>query len=300
MIFISGGTGFIGSHSVRKLATEGRDLRLLTHGGPGLAFDVPQEHVEFVRGSVTDPASLKGKMDGCDTVINFVGIIVEVGDATFERIHVEAVKNLIAEAKNAGIQRFIHISALGTSDKPASEYFRTKWMAEQIIKTSGIPYVILRPSLVFGPEDKFFNMLRPMLYSPVIPVVGEGTTTFQPIWVEDIASCIASATDDDKPLNGVWEIAGSERLSFDCLLDRMADAMDLAPRIKLHIPVSLVKPVARAMEAVLPRPPLTSDQLKMISVDNVTDSNAITEIFGVEPRSFGETIKEYWKKEEKH
>jgi len=296
MIFVSGGTGFIGSHSAKKLVAEGHNLRLITTGGPGLAAGVPQEHVEFVRGSITEPASLKGKMDGCDTVINFVGIIVEVRGATFERIHVEAAENLIKEAKNAGVRRFIHISALGTSEQPASEYFRTKWMAEQIIKTSGIPYVILRPSLVFGPEDKFFNMLKPMLYSPITPVVGDGKTMFQPIWVEDIASCIVRAVEDDKPLNGVWEIAGPEQFSFDELLDQMADALDLAPRIKLHIPVCLMKPVAGVMEAVLPRSPLTSDQLRMLSVDNVTDSNAITEVFGVEPRSFRETIGEYWKR----
>lgn len=296
MIFVSGGTGFIGSHAVRKLVAAGYKLRLLAFKGPGLATGLPAEHVEYSIGSITDPVSLKGKMDGCDVAINFVGIIVQVREATFERIHVEGVRNLLEEAKRAAVKRFIHISALGASDKPSSEYFRTKWLAEQLIKTSGIPYVILRPSLVFGPEDKFFNMLKPMLYSPVVPVVGTGKTRFQPIWVGDIASCVAKSVDDEKPLNGVWEIAGPGQMTFDALLDRMADVLNLAPRLKLHIPVGLMRPVARAMEAILPKPPLTTDQLKMLSIDNVTPANALVEVFGIQPHPFRETIREYMKR----
>jgi len=296
MIFASGGTGFIGSHAVRKLAGAADKLRLLTHGGQGLAAGLPSDRVEYILGNFTIPELLKGKMDGCDIVVNFVGIIVQVRDASFERIHVEGVRNLLAEAKKAGIKRFIHISALGTSDNPASEYFRTKRLAEQLIEESGIPYVILRPSLVFGPEDKFFNMLKPMLYSPIIPVVGTGKTMFQPIWVEDIASCVARCVEDEGPVNGIWEIAGPEQMTFDALLDQMADVLNLASRIKLHIPVSLVRPFAKLMEAVLPKPPLTTDQLKMLSIDNITTSNAIKDVFGVEPRSFREIAGEYWKK----
>ncbi|RJP66250.1 MAG: complex I NDUFA9 subunit family protein [Candidatus Abyssobacteria bacterium SURF_17] len=295
MIFISGGTGFIGSHAVRKLAAAEHKLRLLTVKGPGLATGLPPDQVEYSLGNITDPVSLKGKMDGCDVAINFVGIIIQVRDATFERIHVEGVRNLLEEAKRAGVKRFIHISALGTSETPASEYFRTKWLAEQLIKTSGIPYVILRPALVFGPEDKFFNMLKPTLYSPIVPVVGTGKTKFQPIWVEDIASCIVKSVGEEKPLNGVWEIAGPEQMTFDTVLDRMADALNMAPRIKLHVPVSLMMPVARLMEAVLPKPPLTTDQLKMLSIDNVTAANALTDVFGVQPHSFRETVTQYWR-----
>jgi NADH dehydrogenase len=292
MIFVSGGTGFIGSHAARKLVASGHKLRLLTVRDAGLAAGLPSDQVEYIKGGIPDPYSLKGKMEGCDVAVNFVGIIVQVREATFERIHVQGIQNLLEEANRAGVKRFVHISALGTSDKPVSEYFRTKWRAEQLIKTSGIPYVILRPSIVFGPEDKFFNMLRPMVYSPIVPVMGKRKTMLQPIWVEDIASCIVKSVEEDKLLNGVWEMAGPERLTFDEILDQMADAMGLAPRLKLHIPVPLMMPVARLMEAILPKPPLTTDQLKMLSIDNTTDSNAVTDVFGVRPRSF----REYWRK----
>lgn len=297
MIFVSGGTGFIGSHSVRRLAKAGHKLRLLTYSGPGLAGGLSAEQAEYVSGSITRPDSLAGRMEGCDTAINFVGIIVETRGATFKRLHVEGVKNLLEEAKRAGVKRFIHISALGTSDEPASEYFRTKLEAEELIESSGIPYIILRPSLVFGPEDKFFNMLKPMLYSPIVPVVGTGRTKFQPIWVEDVAACIVKSVESDEPLDdvlGVWEIAGPEQFTFDEMLDKMADALDLSPRLKMHVPVGCVRPIAALAEAVLPRPPITTDQLKMLSVDNTTDSDAITEVFGVEPRSLRDTLGEYW------
>ncbi|GAB4330810.1 MAG: NAD(P)H-binding protein [Candidatus Abyssubacteria bacterium] len=296
MIFVSGGTGFIGSHSVRRLVEQGQTLRLLTFKGPGLAGELPSERIKYAAGSITDPASLAGKMNGCDIAVNFVGIIVQVGDATFERIHVQGLRNLLEEAKRAEVKRFIHISALGTSEEPASEYFRTKWEAEQLTKGSGLEYVVLRPSLVFGPEDRFFNMLKPMLYLPIMPVVGTGRTRFQPIWVEDVASCVVKAVEDDTPLNGVWEVAGPEQMTFDEMLDKMADALGLSPRIKLHIPLGVMNPVAKFMETLLPRPPVTTDQLKMLSVDNITDSNAITEIFGVEPSPLRDTLRSYWRK----
>lgn len=294
MIFVSGGTGFVGSHAVKGLVEAGHSVRLLTQSGPGLATDLPQEMAEFVRGSITDPRSLKDKMEGCDIVTNFVGIIVETRQGTFENIHVDGVRNLLDEAKGAGVKRLIHISALGTSDRPASEYFKTKWMAEQLIKTSGIPYVILRPSLVFGPEDKFFNMLKPMLFSPVVPVIGSGKTLFQPIWVEDIAACIVKAAKGGKKVEGTWEIAGPEQLTFDELLDEMAEAMNMASRLKAHVPVGLMKPFATIAETILPKPPLTNDQLKMLSIDNVTDSNAIIDTFGVEPSAFRDIVCDYW------
>ena len=295
MIFVSGGTGFIGSHCVKRLIGAGHRLRLLSFKGPGLATDLPANQAEYVIGSVTDPASLKGKMEGCEVAVNFVGIIVQVREATFERIHVQGVQNLLEEAKRAGVKRFIHISALGTSDKPVSEYFRTKWQAEQLIKTSAVPYVILRPSLVFGPEDQFFNKLKPMLYSPIVPVLGDGKSRFQPIWVEDVASCIVKSVEDEKPLNGIWEIAGPEQLTFDELLDQMADVLNLAPRIKVHVPIGAVKPVAQLLES-LPKPPLTTDQLKMLSINNVTATNAITEVFGIQPRTLRDALREYWKR----
>jgi NADH dehydrogenase len=295
MIFVSGGTGFVGSHSVKRLAGAGHKLRLLTFSGKGLAAGLPEDSAEFVTGAITRPGSLAEKMEGCDIVINFVGIIVEVRGATFERIHVDGVDNLLEEAKKAGVKRFIHISALGTSEEPASEYFRTKWLGEELIKNSKIPYVILRPSLVFGPEDKFFNLLKPMLHSPIVPVVGPGQTKFQPIWVEDIASCVLKAVEDEKPLNGTWEIAGPHRFTFDKMLDRMADALGVSRRRKVHIPVRVVGPFVALGEALLPRPVLTADQLKMLSIDNTTDSNAITQVFGVKPHSFRRTVEEYWR-----
>ncbi|RJP21720.1 MAG: complex I NDUFA9 subunit family protein [Candidatus Abyssobacteria bacterium SURF_5] len=293
-IFISGGTGFIGSHSAARLIDAGHHVRLLSPKGPGHAQGLPQEHAEFVGGDLLDPDSLKGKMDGVDVAVNFVGIIVEVGEATFERVHVHGLHNLLWEAKRAGVKRFVHISALGTSDRPVSEYFRTKWQAEQLIKNSGIPYVILRPSLVFGPEDKFFNMLKPMLYLPIVPVAGGGKTRFQPIYVEDIASCIVASVEQEKPLNGIWEIAGPDQFTFDEMLDQMADVMGKAHRLKLHIPMPVMMLVARVVEKLFPKPFVTTDQLKMLSLDNATAENSLTDVFGVQPHVFRDTLRKYW------
>lgn len=295
-IFISGGTGFIGSHSVRRLIDAGHFVRLLSLRKPEQGTHAPAEQLEYAAGDILNPQSLQGKMEGCDVAVNFVGIIVEVGEATFERIHVQGLQNLLAEARRAGIRRFVHISALGTSDKPASEYFRTKWKAEQLIKDSGVPYVILRPSLVFGPEDKFFNMLRPMLNIPFIPVAGDGKTKFQPIYVEDVASCIVRSVDDEKPLNGTWEIGGPKQFTFDGMLDLMTEVLGKAHRVKFHVPMSLMMQIARMAEALLKKPFVTRDQLKMLSQDITTSSNAVRDIFEVDPHPFVETLGGYWRK----
>jgi NADH dehydrogenase len=296
MIFVSGGSGFIGSHAVEKLMAAGHELRLMKCSGQGDkdAGTAERPGVEYVSGDICDSSSLAGKMDGCDTAINFVGIIIETRGATFENIHVNGVANLLEEAGRAGVGRFIHISALGTSDEPASEYFRTKRAAEKKIIASGIPYVILRPSLVCGPEDKFFNMLKPMLYSPIVPVVGTGKTRFQPIWVEDLASCVLEAVGGDAPLGGVWEVAGPRKMSFDEMLDVMSGVLGKAARPKIHIPVACMRPFAKLAESLLQRPPITTDQLKMLAIDNATDSDAIREIFGVDPRPLDEVLREYW------
>ena len=294
-IFISGGTGFIGSHSARRLIEAGHQVRLLRDKGAGHAKDLASEQTSFVDGNILEPGSLSGLMEGCDAAINFVGIIMEVGQATFERIHVQGLRNLVEEAKRSDVKRFIHISALGTSDRPASEYFRTKWEGEQLLKNSGVDYVIFRPSLVFGPEDKFFNMLKPMMHLPVIPVPGDGKTKFQPIYVEDIASCMVQAVEKEEPLNGIWEIGGSKQFTYDEMLDRMADVLDKAHRLKLHIPMPLMMVVARVVEKLFKKPFVTRDQLKMLSLDNATSQNAITEVFGIQPHRFSETLRKYWK-----
>jgi uncharacterized protein YbjT (DUF2867 family) len=296
LVFMSGGTGFIGSHSANRLIQAGHKVRLLSTKGPGHARRLSPAQTEFVNGDILDPESLKGKMEGCDAAINFVGIIVEVGDTTFERIHVHGLHNLLGEAKRSGIKRFIHISALGTSDKPVSEYFRTKWQGEQLIKSSGMPYVVLRPSLVFGPEDKFFNMLKPMLSLPIIPVAGNGKTKFQPIYVEDLASCLVQAVEKDESLNEVWEVAGPQQFSFDEMLDLMAMVLGKSKKTKIHIPMPFMTVFARVAEKLFSTPFVTRDQLKMLSLDNTTSSNAVTDIFGVQPHRFDETLREYWKR----
>lgn len=297
-IFVSGGTGFIGSHAVKRLLKAGHKVRLLVHKKPLAKGKEEDEALETVQGDVTDLVSLSGLMDGCDAACNFVGIILEVGRATFERIHVEACKNLLEEAKRARVRRFLHISALGTSEEPVSRYFKTKWEAEQLIKKSGLPYVILRPSLVFGPEDKFFNMLKPFIKLPIMAVVGSGKTRFQPIWVEDVASCVLQGLEKEEVVNRVIQIAGPEVMTFDEILDIMSAVLKSRP-LKVHIPVPLVQPGAWLMERLLTQPLVTTDQLKMLQVDNITDTTEMLKYFKVEHKSLREGLESYWLKGKK-
>src|SRR6266540_2861127 len=168
-VFLIGGTGFIGGHLRNALLRSGHEIRLLTHRKSGEAA----EGVEQVEGDVTRPQTFAGKVKGCDVTINLVGIIREfpARGMTFERLHVEATRNVLAAAREAGVKRHLQMSALGTRPAASSEYHRSKFRGEQLVRGSALDWTIFRPSIVFGPEDDFVNKLAGYIRSyPAVPV----------------------------------------------------------------------------------------------------------------------------------
>ncbi|MSQ07096.1 MAG: NAD-dependent epimerase/dehydratase family protein, partial [Dehalococcoidia bacterium] len=208
-VLVTGATGFLGRRVVRELLDRGHRVRALVHT-PGREALLPPGSVTVHQGSVSQPESLAAACWGVDAVVHLVAIIRRSKGASFDDVNRQGTANVVAAAKAAGgVQKLVHVSVIGAADNPALPYLQSKWQGEQAVVNSGVPYTILRPSLLFGEGDEFLNTLAGLVrVLPVVPVVGSGRNQFQPIAAEDLAKCVALAL-ERPPLNGqTIEIGG--------------------------------------------------------------------------------------------
>ena len=291
-IFLTGGTGFVGSHLRRALREKGHDIRLLVHRRGGATEDGEEQ----VEGDVTRPDTFADTVKGCDATINLVGIIREFPGrgVTFERLHVEATANVIAAAQKAGVRRHLQMSALGTRPGAASAYHRSKYRAEEMVRTSGLDWTIFRPSIIFGPQDAFVNLLAGYIrHYPAVPVIGDGTYRLQPIAADDVARCFTLALEMPETIGQTFELCGPDRLSYNEMLDAIGRALGRKHVSKLHNPLPLMKLVVPLLQG-LPFFPITMDQILMLVEENICDGNG-REAFSFEPVRFAEGIARYLK-----
>ncbi len=297
MILVTGGTGFVGRNIVRRLVREEKQkVRCLVRKESRREV-LEGLKVEFCEGDITSPKTLEGAMKGVDTVIHIVGIIREIPpEVTFERIHAEGTATVVKAAKRAGVKKFVHMSAMSSQPEAPSRYHKTKWSGQESVRLSGIPFVILRPSIICGKEDEFVNMfakiIRQTWFSPVFYVIGSGKVKMQPIYVGDVAYCFAKAATSENIVNKVYELGGPEQLSMDEIIDTIIKVMG-AWKKKLHLPIAVARPVARMMEKLSEKPILTREQLLMMESDNVGDIAAMKKDFKLEPMGFEDAIRTY-------
>ncbi|MBI1846273.1 MAG: complex I NDUFA9 subunit family protein [Candidatus Rokubacteria bacterium] len=283
-ILVTGATGFVGRSVVHALCAEGRLVRCLVRRGSERDLR-GFEALERVEGDVRSPRSLEDAVAGCDAVIHLVGIIREFPDRgiTFERLHHLATENVLAAAAAAGVGRFLHMSALGTRPGARSRYHQTKWAGEEAVRGSGLAWTIFRPSIIYGRGDGFVSMLADMIRrAPVVPVLGSGQHRLQPVPVEQIATAFARAIDRPATEKHVYEAGGPEAVSMVRLLDLIGEALG-RPRVrKIHVPLGLITPLARALHR-LPGFPVTPDQLLMLEADSTCDPGPFFRAFDLEP-----------------
>lgn len=291
-IFVTGATGFVGGHLVEDLLLRGMKLRCLVRSeekGRSLAA----RGIGVVRGDISDAASIKGVLGPEDFVVHLVGIIEEKGPATFRAVHTEGTANLTAEAKRAGVTHFFYQSALGADRNSWSGYLRTKAEAEDIVKQSGLDYTIFRPSLIIGPWDGFTRKILDMLkLSPVIPIPGEGGARFQPVYIKDWLRCIGKVIEEPRSYLSTYDIGGPEQLTYCEIVEAMASESGRTKPV-FHIPMGLMKLSALFLETVLPSPPVTSDQLRLLESDNICAPDAVEKNFGFRPVKFREALREF-------
>jgi uncharacterized protein YbjT (DUF2867 family) len=279
MILVTGGTGFVGPHVVHALRARELPVRVLVRdtrrGARAAAWGA-----ELATGDVTDPASLRAAMAGVDTVVHLVAII-KGSRADFDRVMAGGTRNLVAAAKNAGVRRFVLMSALGVNEqtKNAVPYFAAKWEMEQAVKESGIEHVIFRPSFVFGKDGGALpTFIRLARFAPVTPIVGPGTLRLQPIWVEDVAEHFARAVDLGPAANRAFELGGPDAPTWNEFWERLKRVLG-SRRPSIHVPVAAMR-LQAALTEKLPGAPVTRDQLTMLLLgDNVVTSPDAVDTF---------------------
>ena len=267
MILVTGATGFVGGHVVRALASAGERVRALVRDANGAAV-LDDVECELVRGDVTDIPSLRAAVDGCTAVVHLVAILVGK-PADFERVMTQGTQNLLDVSRDAGVSRFVQMSALGTSEetKDTVPYYHAKWAIEEAVRGSGLGHAILRPSFVFaGDGGALAQFARIAKLAPVTPVIGNGTQRLQPIWADDLARAVTLAVRRNDDL--LVELGGPDVVDWNEFWSQLKAALGMR-RPALHVPFWFMRPQAALLER-LPRPPVTRDQLRMLQLsDNV-------------------------------
>ncbi len=282
----------MGGHVVHEL--RGRDLpvRCLVrdprHGSKLAAWGA-----ELVQGDMTDPASVRRAADGAETVVHLVAIR-QGRERDFRRIMVDGTRDLLGAAKDAGVGRFVLMSALGTSEqtKDLVPYFRAKWEMEELVRAAGIPFVIFRPSFVFGRDGGILpTFVKLARYSPVTPITGSGKQRIQPIWVDDVAAHFGEGVTGDDVTGNTYELGGPDAVTWNELWARLKRVLGQR-RPSIHVPMAVMRANALITERLPGNIPLTRDLLKMLEHgDNVVSNDEAVRTFQLPLLSLDEQLR---------
>jgi len=292
-VLITGASGFVGRAVSEAVILEGHSVRRMARGIR------PQDAgTDWVKGSVLCPEDLRQALDGCDAVVHLVGIIGEVGDQTFERVHHEATLRVVEAALACGVRRMVHMSALGTRPNAISRYHQTKWAAEEVVRSSGLAWTVFRPSLIYGPGDGFVGLFTRMSrWSPVLPVIGRGTSMLQPVAVECVAQAFARSLDSKAAVGTTYDLCGPQRLTMPQILRSILQTTGRRRGV-VRIPRGLAWVQAAILELLFARllhrvSPLSRDQILMLEEDNVGDSGPAQRDFQLPSIPFAEGIRRF-------
>jgi NADH dehydrogenase len=290
-VFVTGGAGFVGNHVLSGLMEKGHKVVVLLRPGSEHKLKRPTE-VEVVTGDVTEIADMTQGMKGCDAVVHLVGIIRAFPSrgVTFERLHTEATANVIAAAKETGISRLLHMSALGARKDGPTAYLRTKFAAEELVRQSGLNYTIFRPSLIFGRGGEAIKMFADMVTKTVVPIIGDGKYRFQPVSVGTVAQGFVQALELEAAQGQTLDVGGPDNVTFDEIIDTLARVMGKTIA-KIHIPVFPLRLFTSALQHA-PGYPLTNDQITMLLEGGTCDEKPFYELLGLESISLEETLRE--------
>ena len=293
---VLGGSGFIGRYIVQRLAARGDVIPVGCRRAEEAKFLKPLGDVGQIATlnlTIDDEQILPAFLAGNDALVNCVGILRESGSQTFDRVHHTGPARLARLAREAGIERFVHISAIGADPRSSSAYARTKAAGEAAVRDAFPTVTILRPSVVFGAEDQFFNRFAAMAtISPVLPLIGGGHTRFQPVYVGDVADAVVKCLDDPTAAGRTYELGGPKVYTFRELIELVLGEIR-RKRLLVDLPFGLAAIQARLM-SILPNPPLTPDQVELLKRDNVVSSGALTlAALGIAPTAVEGVLPSY-------
>jgi uncharacterized protein YbjT (DUF2867 family) len=306
LVTVFGGSGFVGSQIVRALAKRGLRIRVAVRN-PGRGYrlrmlgDVGQ--IEIVQANLRHPVSVARALEGAEGAVNAVGVLYESGRQKFHTLHAMGVRTVAEAARARGVSRFVQVSAIGADPQSPAKYARTKAIGEAAVRDVIPSAVIVRPSVVFGQDDHFFNFFATLASrSPVLPLIGGGATRFQPVFVTDVAAAVAAALTNPDVQGATFELGGPSVMSFKALMELMLKEIQ-HERLLLPIPFEVAKLIgaggdmlaaARGLIGLIPPPPITSDQVEMLRVDNVVAEGALgLAELGVTPTALEPIIPTY-------
>lgn len=284
-VLVTGGTGFVGRHVCRALAARGYVPRILVREGS--QDRIPEDMRRSCRitpGDATNLEFMENAAQGTDAIVHLVGIIREfpARGVTFEEAHVHATRNALRAAQRWGIRRFVHMSALGAEPGGRTAYFDSKGRAEDLVRRSDLAWTIFRPSIIFGPGDRFVNEIAGAVRRvPFLPVPGDGRYLLQPVFVGDVAKGFADAVGRDDLGGRSFDVGGPERFSYNELVDRVAASVGRGVR-KVHVPVGPVRRAVRFLSR-FERFPVTPDQVEMLLGGSACDGGPFYAAFGFDP-----------------
>lgn len=297
-IALIGGSGFLGAYVARELAKRGHRLRIVCRNPQAEAAARLKTcgnlgQVALVYGDLGRPETLAIHLRGVDVVVNLVGVLYEKGGQRFQVLHANGAEKLAQMAHVVGVRRFVQVSALGVDKAADAAYARTKLAGEHAVRAAFPEAVILRPGVLFGAEDNFFNQFACMArFSPALPLFNGGDTRFQPAYVGDVAAAVAACVEDDMHVGRTYELGGSDVFTFRQLMEFVLRQTHRR-RLLLPMPMGLARLLAAVLEK-FPRPPLTRDQLRLLAHDNLVSPDALTFAqIGIRPQAVGQVVPEY-------
>jgi NADH dehydrogenase len=283
-IAVVGATGFVGRAIVARLTESGHRVIAISRTGRRLA--------EWPRGVSTRAAdvatgrNLAPALEGAAAVVHLVAIPRESSGRTFADVNVRGTQRVVEAATAAGIRRLVHLSVLGVADDPKLRYLYSKWLGERIVRDSDLEWVVLRPSLMFGPGDGFFSLVRTTLkwWSPgVVAIPGDGDTRFQPLAVDDLALAVERSLTDADRARQVYKLGGPDWVTYREIVDAVMQVTGMR-RLKLPMPIPLISALTAVTDRILPIFPVSHDQIASLQRPNFTDRDAFERAFGTRPR----------------
>ncbi|MDQ2689275.1 MAG: complex I NDUFA9 subunit family protein [Chloroflexota bacterium] len=282
-IAVVGATGFVGSHLVPHLVERGHEVIAISRTGRRLP---DWGTAVTTRAADVTGSDVEAAIGGADAVVHLAAIPRQSGGRRFDWVNVEGVRRVVEAAQRIGVRRLVHLSVLGVSDDPRLAYLHSKWRGEEIVRASALDWVILRPSLMFGTGDGFFNLVKTTLrwWSPgIVAIPGSGDARFQPLSVDDLAIAVENSLTDFDRAGSIVELGGPDYWTYRAIVDEVMRVTGMR-RLPLCIPIPLISALTAVTDRVLPIFPVSHDQIASLQRPNYTDLDAFERAFGVTPR----------------
>jgi uncharacterized protein YbjT (DUF2867 family) len=286
-VVVTGASGLVGTHLCEMLATGGWKVRAIVRDTGKAAQRLGHLPLEIRTGDVRNVSDMRSALSGAGAVVHLAAIAIEKPGESYSSTNADAARVLVDSAAAESVTRFIHMSQNGSDSRSPHAFLRSKGVAQDIVQDSNLRWTILRPSVIFGPEDEFVNVLaRLVRLSPLVfPLPGGGTARFQPIAVADVAKAIVKCLEDDTTVNRTLALGGAVPLTLRQMTERILIAMG-ASRAVVGVPVSVLRPVIAMAQRILPNPPVTTSLLDLLEVDNTISPNDLRDRLGIDPVPF--------------